>query len=163
MKSDCKKFNSYGVYFWQKTLVYSAPDAMGHFSKTELNLTHFYTTPNFLLDLWKYLAELNQKQVELLKKYFLMMLCGKEIYSPSWPNIYLPENMVRCTYIWRHQKSYIHLIIYVGFYAEPWYWKLNWTQARRQAPLTRGRRQMWLSMKGGPFWLLILWRLSIVV
>ena len=47
--------------------MYSAPDAMGHFSKRELNLMHFYTNPNFLLALWKNLAELNQKQVKLLK------------------------------------------------------------------------------------------------
>ena len=37
-------------------------------SKTELNLTHFYTNPNFLLALWKDVAELSQKQLEVLKK-----------------------------------------------------------------------------------------------
>ena len=55
---------------------------MGQLSKTELNLTHFYTNPNFILALWKDLAELNQKQLEVLKKYFWVKLCGKEIFGP---------------------------------------------------------------------------------
>ena len=56
---------------------------------------------NFLLTLSKDLAELFQKQLQALKKrYFLVKLCGKEIYDPSGPNnISLPDNMVRCTYI----------------------------------------------------------------
>ena len=41
---------------------------MGHLSKIALNLTHFYTNPNFLLALWRDLAELSQKQLEVLKK-----------------------------------------------------------------------------------------------
>ena len=64
------------------SLIYSVPDTMGHLSNTELNLTHFNTNPNFLLDLWKDIAELIQKQVKNLKKYFLVELCGKEIYPP---------------------------------------------------------------------------------
>ena len=44
---------------------------MGHFSKTELNITHFYTNPKFLLALWKDLTEPNQKKVGLLKKTVL--------------------------------------------------------------------------------------------
>ena len=55
---------------------------MGHLSKTELNLTHFYRNLMFLLALRKDLAELNQKQLEVLKKYFLVKLCGKEIFGP---------------------------------------------------------------------------------
>ena len=47
---------------------YSALGAMGQFSNIELNITHFYTRPNFLLALWKDLAKLNQKQVEILEK-----------------------------------------------------------------------------------------------
>ena len=111
--------------------MYSSLDTMGHSSKTELNLTHFYTGPNSLLDLWKYLAALFQKQLEFLKN-LLVELCGKEIYGPWWPNISLTENMVRFTYIWRHKKSYIHVIIYVGFYVDPCYWKYTQTHARRQ-------------------------------
>ena len=64
------------------SLIYSVPDTMGHLSNTELNLKHFNTNPNFLLDLWKDIAELIQKQVKNLKKYFLVELCGKEIYPP---------------------------------------------------------------------------------
>ena len=47
------------------TMDYIEPYGMGHLSKTELNLTHFYTKPNFLLDPWKGLAELNKKQLEV--------------------------------------------------------------------------------------------------
>ena len=50
------------------SLTYSALYSMGHFWKTNLNLRYFYTNPKFLLALWKYLTELNQKQVELFKK-----------------------------------------------------------------------------------------------
>ena len=46
----------------------SAPDAMRRFSKTESNIKHFYTNPNFLLTLWKDLDELFQKQLVVLKK-----------------------------------------------------------------------------------------------
>ena len=47
---------------------YSAPYDMGHFIKIELNLTHFYKNPDFLLSLWEDLAEIFQKQLEVLKK-----------------------------------------------------------------------------------------------
>ena len=50
--------------------MYSAPYDMGKFLKTELNLTHFYTKPKFLLAIWKYLVELFQKQLEVLKQRF---------------------------------------------------------------------------------------------
>ena len=43
---------------------------MGNLSKTELNLMHFYRNPNLLLDLWKDLAKLFQKQIEVKKKRF---------------------------------------------------------------------------------------------
>ena len=62
--------------------MYSATYAMGHLSKTELNITHFYTNPKFLLSLWKDLAEMNLKQLEVLKKNVLVKLCGKEIFCP---------------------------------------------------------------------------------
>ena len=48
--------------------MYSAPYGMRHLSKTVLNLMHFYTNPNLLLAPWKDLVELNQKQLEVLKK-----------------------------------------------------------------------------------------------
>ena len=48
--------------------MYSAPYGMGHSSNTELNMTHFYTNPNFLLALWIDLAEMFQEQLEVLKK-----------------------------------------------------------------------------------------------
>ena len=50
--------------------IYSASDViyMAHFSKKELNLTHSYTNPNFLLALWKDLAELFEKHFEVLTK-----------------------------------------------------------------------------------------------
>ena len=38
------------------------PDTIGVVSKTQLNLTHFYTNSNFLLGLWKDLADPNPKQ-----------------------------------------------------------------------------------------------------
>ena len=39
-----------------------APGAMGGVSKTESNLTHFYTTHHYLLDICKDLAKMNPKQ-----------------------------------------------------------------------------------------------------
>ena len=54
---------------------------MGHFSKKELNITHFYTHPNFLLDLCKDFVDLFQKELEVLKKYFLVKLYGKEVFG----------------------------------------------------------------------------------
>ena len=72
---------------------------MCHFCKTNLNLRQFYTNPKFILSLWKYLAEMNEKHVGLLKKTSLGGVTGKEIYAPSRPNIPLPDAMVRCTYI----------------------------------------------------------------
>ena len=38
---------------------------MVHFSNKKLNIRRFYTKPNFLLDPWKGLAELNKKQLEV--------------------------------------------------------------------------------------------------
>ena len=49
-------------------IYYIAPDAMGQLSNTELNITHFYTNPNFLFCIWKDLAELFQKQLVVLEK-----------------------------------------------------------------------------------------------
>ena len=134
-----------------KIMSYSAPYCMRHFSKIELNLTHFYTNLNLLLALWTDLYELFQKQLEVLKNDFLVKLCRKEIFGAWGPNISFPEGMGRCTYIWCHQKSYIHIIRYVGFYVYWWYWKYTQTYARQQAPRTTGGRKIWLSLKGGPF------------
>ena len=73
--------------------MYSAHYAMGHLSKTELNLTRFSTNPKFLLDLWKYLSELNLKQLEVLKKgNFLWSCVGKKYFAPEDPiYLYLTE------------------------------------------------------------------------
>ena len=71
--------------------MYSAPVAMGHFPKTELNVTHFYTTPKFSLALWKDLAKLFQKQLEVSKKKLfgeVMRGSGGGYMSPEDP-IYL--------------------------------------------------------------------------
>ena len=37
---------------------------------------------------------------------------GKEIYGPSGTNMSLPDVMGKCTYICRHQKAYVHVIVY---------------------------------------------------
>ena len=50
-------------------------------SKTELNLTRFYTNPKRLLDLCKDIAKLNQKQLDILKEK-IAKLWGKEIFYP---------------------------------------------------------------------------------
>ena len=76
--------------------MYTAPYAMVHLSKKELNLTHFYTIPDFLLTLWKDLAELTLEKLEVLKKKLLMKLCAKEIFCSLGPNISLPDIMGRC-------------------------------------------------------------------
>ena len=60
----------------------SASYGKGHWRKTELNLTHFYTNPNYFLALWEDLDNLNLKQLEILGKYVLVKLCGKEKIGP---------------------------------------------------------------------------------
>ena len=57
----------------------------------ELNLRHFYTNPNFLLALMKDLAELFQKQLEVLKKStFLFSYVWKKYLTPEEPiHLYL--------------------------------------------------------------------------
>ena len=130
------------------------PDSMCRVSQTELILTHFCTTPGFLLDLWKYLAKLNPKQRWIFEKICLVKLWGKEIFRPWRSNIWLPDDMVRSTKIWRHQYLYVHIIVFVGFYINPWYWKYTRTQARRQVPRPRGRRKNVAESEGGPF---LLW------
>ena len=55
---------------------------MGHFSKTELNPTHFDTNLNCLLVLWKGLVDFFQKQLEVLKK----VLYGEVVRERNvWP------------------------------------------------------------------------------
>ena len=73
---------------------------MGHFSKTELNLTHFYTKHQRLLALWKDLAKLNQKQVKSLEKCtFWCSYAGKKYMAPQDPRyIYL--------IIWSDERVY---------------------------------------------------------
>ena len=65
-----------------------------------------------------------RNNLEFWKKNVLVKLCGKEIYVPWGHNIYLPDRMGRCTYIWRHKKAYVHVIIYVGFYVDTRYVKI---------------------------------------
>ena len=49
---------------------------MGHVYRKK-NLTYFDTKHNLLLAVWKYPTELNQKQLGILKKDFLVKLRGK--------------------------------------------------------------------------------------
>ena len=71
------------VFHWSETY------GMGHLSKTELNLTQFYTNPNFSLALCKYIAEMNQKQLEFLKENnFWWGYVGNKYSAPEDP-IYL--------------------------------------------------------------------------
>ena len=71
---------------------YIAPYGMGHLSKTELNPTHFYTNPNFLLGIWKISPRWIRKNLN-----FLVKLCGKEIFGPWGPNKSLPDGTGICT------------------------------------------------------------------
>ena len=66
---------------------------MGHFSKTDLNLTQFYTNPNFSLALWKYISELLHKQLEFLNKItFWWSYAGNKYLAPEDPiYVYLME------------------------------------------------------------------------
>ena len=61
------------------------------FSKKELNLTHFYTNPNFLLALWKDLTELNPRQCWSFEKVLFGKVMGEQIilalrtqYMATW-------------------------------------------------------------------------------
>ena len=68
--------------FSPKVTVYSEPYGMGHLSNTELNLTCFYRNPDFLLALWKDFAELNQKQLKVLKN----VIFGSVVWERNiWP------------------------------------------------------------------------------
>ena len=48
--------------------LYSAPDTIGGWSETELNIMHFYTKHNFLLALWEDLPALDPKQRRSFEK-----------------------------------------------------------------------------------------------
>ena len=112
-----------GVRLVQKVLrepvsdYYRWPVAMSEVPQTALILTHFYRNHKILLALWNYLAELNPKQRwSFENKWLLVKLWGKYLFGPWGSSIWLPGNMVRRTKISFHQKAYIHVIIYVGFY-----------------------------------------------
>ena len=64
-----------------------------------------------------------RNKLNFWKKVFLVKLWEKEIIGPWGPNIWLTDRMGLFTWIWRHQRSCIHVIIYVGLYVYPWYWK----------------------------------------
>ena len=81
--------------------------------------------------------------------HFFGEVTGERIIWSWRPNIWLPESMVRSTKIWRHWIAYVHAIIYVGFCVNPWYWKYTQTQARRQAPIERKKKNMDKSEGGG--------------
>ena len=69
-------------------------------SKIELNLTHFYTNPNFILALWKDLTELNQKQLRVLKIVLFGEVMWENIYLylTEWEDIRKYDVIKRCTY-----------------------------------------------------------------
>ena len=50
-------------------------------------------------------------------------------------------------------NGYVHVIIYVGFYVNTWYWKYTRTQAGCQAPRLSRRRRNMSKSEGDPFWL----------
>ena len=137
------------ISIWTKIVVfgYRWPDAMINLSKTILKQIHFYTNYKCLLALWKVLSEMNPKQGwSFGKKYFWVKLWGGGLFGPWGPNIWLPHSMVRGTKIWRHQKAYVHVIIYVGFYINPWHRKYTRTQARGQTLRLREGRKIWPSL-----------------
>ena len=68
--------------------------------KTELNLSHFYTNPNLLLALWKDLAELNQKQLEILKNVLFGEVM-REINIWQLSNQYI--------FTWKYGQMYVHM------------------------------------------------------
>ena len=49
-------------------------------------------------------------------KIKLVKLWGKQIIGPWGPNIWLTDRMGLLTWTWRRRNSYVHVIIYVGFY-----------------------------------------------
>ena len=61
------------------TFYYKQNESMGCVSKTELNITHFYTDDNFLLALWKDLVKMNLKNVEVLKDILFGGVMGEII------------------------------------------------------------------------------------
>ena len=126
----------------------STPYGMGKFSKTQLNPTHFYTDPNFYWLFEKTSSSCFVKNLKCWKKVlFGDGMWERDIFDPLGPNISLPDRIGRCTHIQCHQKSYIHIIIYIGFYLDPWYWKYNQTHSRRQVPWRTGERKIWLILK----------------
>ena len=68
---------------------------MGGVSKTEINLTCFYTK-TFLLAVWKYSAELILIQHRFFEKNVLFgEVIGEKIFGPQRLYIWLPEFMVK--------------------------------------------------------------------
>ena len=85
----------------KRKFTYSAPYGKGHFSNTELNLTHFYTNPNFLLDIWKYIAELFQKQLEVLKKV---------LFGEVMREINIRTLRTQYIFTWLNRPIYVHMM-----------------------------------------------------
>ena len=78
---------------------YSATYDMWHFSDPELNLTHSHKNINFLLSLWKYLAELFQKQPKYSKKVIFGEVMRERNILPL-RNQYI--------FTWRHGHMFVH-------------------------------------------------------
>ena len=93
VKENQKSKTFFSEYTVSMFLAYSAPYGMVHLSKTELNLTQFNTSSNFVLTLSKDLVELDQKQLEVLKKKtFWWSYVGNKYLAPKYPiYIYLTE------------------------------------------------------------------------
>ena len=62
------------------------------------------------------ICERSTEKYPLNRKNTLHILYDREAYY-----YYYYYGMGICTYILLHQKLYIHVIVYVGFYVDPWY------------------------------------------
>ena len=144
--------------------MYSAPYGMGQFWKTWLNIRHFYTNYNFYWLLGKIPPSWIRNKSNFWKKLLFGEVIRERNILPLRTQYILPDTMVRCTYIWRHQKFYVHVIICVGLLCRSLLLRIqpNTGQTPGTTDKTE-RRKIWISMKGGPFCPFTLWRLSIVV
>ena len=109
-------------------IYYIAPDDVGQLSNTELNITHFYTIPNFLFAIWKDLAELFQKQLVVLEENtFWYIYAGKKYvdlwtqYIFTWWNgqMYIYMTSLKVVHTLHHIHRFLHRSLVIKIHPNP--------------------------------------------
>ena len=114
---------------------------------------HFYTNPNFLLALWRDLANLNHKQVKLLKNVlFVEVIWERNIwplrnqYIFTWQNgqmyVHMTSSKVVCTC--HHIRKFLHRSLVLKIHLSP---------CHKTGTTAKGRNKNMASSEGAPLYL----------